>query len=59
MKNENKFIKDTGTTVVVGRINFLHTLIHGKSLQYFNNLAIQNNGMDNDHPKEIHEGLLE
>ena len=30
MKNENKFIKDTGTTVVVGRINFLHKLIHGK-----------------------------
>ena len=40
------------------RINYLRTMWRGETLQEFDELASQNNGMINAHLKHIQEGLI-
>ena len=58
VKNFKRAIDRTWTTTAAGRINYLHTLLHGEVLQNLDELDIQNAGTKNSHLKFIQEGLL-
>ena len=58
MKKFNTTIDRTGAIYVSGRIKYLHTMLHGGSLQEFDDLEIQNSGTKNPHLKSIQEVLL-
>ena len=51
-------IDGTGTTMPTGRINYLRTIISGKSLRVFDKISLQGN-RTNNHLKHIMEDLLE
>ena len=58
LKNFKTVIDRNRAADVIGRINFLHMILHRESLQNFDELASKNNGKENSHLKEIQEGLL-
>ena len=51
-------IDGTGTTSAPGRINYLLTMLHGESLQEFDELASQINGTTNANLNFIKERIL-
>ena len=53
LKNFNKAIGGTGTTKVMGRINYLRNLLCGEALRKFDELMSQNTCTTNMHLKVI------
>ena len=58
LRNFKIAINGNGTTKAPVRINYLRTMLHGKSLREFDERALSVNFTDN-HLKHITEGLLE
>ena len=58
MNNLKRAVHRTGNKTAAGKINYIRTLLHGKSLWEFDELASQNAGTKNSHLKFIQEGLL-
>ena len=58
LRNFKIAIDGIGTTTPTGRINYLCTVTHGKSLSEFDELSLQGD-TTKKHLKHITEGLLE
>ena len=58
MNNFKRSVDRTGTTTAVGKINYVHTLLRGEALRYFDKLASQNAGTNSSRLNFVQEGLL-
>ena len=58
MNNFKREVDRSGTTTVVGKTNYIRTLLHGEAIREFDKLSSQNAGTNIAHLKSIQEGLL-
>ena len=55
--NFKRVVERTWTEMAAGKLNCLHTILRGETIQEFDKLAIQNAGTNNTHLNFVQEGL--